>query len=549
MRTSQLAKADSPIHKKDISPLVLSGSLAVVLAFHFLTNFFWIQADYSFEGCDVLHHLNAQALFWYLGKWIQGLPVGWQDKLLLLYQVRSSHNPLWSPFIYYVACMANAVLGNGLIPVLLTSTLWFLLLIVSTCLLGCRLFSRREGLWAAVLVSLYPGLYGLSRKFGLDLPLSSMVTLGMYLLVRSQGFKRRGASVAFGVCLGIALAVKLQALIFFVGPLALAWRRIQRQTQYYLMQSHVAAAAARTVRWRRKHLLWAVLLGGVIGFLWWHPVLLGTGKIGLDVFRFSERYFSRAWMLFKTAPVYYAHSLPQSISLPLYLVGLPLAIITFFLERKRVMMLMCWFVIPLIFFALLPIYWDRFIFPCLPAFALLTARGITRPLRSHIIKAAVCIGVVQLFWFSCNFGWSAWQSWSHSPRDFRPQLRELVRGATIQESLPEFNCNQVMVISHLVFWGDEQVGLEYTLAHAYWGEQVNMIRPIAVEQGPLWMSTYLDKRIRLVEAAPRRQMPRFLLGFYWWQGMIHGYRERAAVSLPNFAWKLQVWERDNESGK
>ena len=548
--TSQLTKVNPPTNNKDISPLVLCGSLAVVLAVHFINNFFWIQADYSFEGCDVVQHLNVQAIVWYIWEWTIGLPVSWHEKLLLLYSYRILFNPIWSPFIHIIGCVANAAFGRGLIPVLLISTLWFMLLIVSTSGLGCRLFGRREGLLAGVLVSLYPGLCGLSRKFGLDLPLASMVTLGLYLLVRSQGFKRRGASLAFGACLGTALMVKLQAIIFFSAPLVLAWLRIRRQVRYYQRRRHVPVGVARLVVARRRHFFQAALLGASIAGAFWLPAIVVAVVIAVQHMRFPDIYISPRFAGDLGGAWFYTVKAWDNISVPLFFGGVPFALRALISKFRKTGLLAVWIGIPFVVFSVIPVCWDRYIFPCFPAFALLTARGIiqvlAREIRLSIIKIFVLIGILQCAWFS--YGQAG--GWLHPPQDYRPQMRELARRAIIQESLPEFNCNQVMVISHLVFWGDEQVGLEYLFAYAYWGKQDTMIKPIAVEQGPWGLPTYLDSRIHLVEAGPRRQMPRYLLGFYWCGGLaLPGYRERATVSLPDFGIKLQVWERDNESGK
>jgi len=550
--TYLLAKADPPTNNKDISPRVLCGSLAAVLAFHFLNNFLWIQADFSFGGCDVTHHLNAQVMFWYVWEWTRGLPLSWYDKLSLLYSHRFLFNPIWSPFIHIIGCVANAVCGRGLIPVLLTSTLWFMLLIVGTCGLGCRLFGRREGLLAGVLVSLYPGLYGLSRKLGLDLPLTSMVTLGMYALVRSRGFRRPGASRVFGFCLGIALMVKFQAIIFFAAPLVLAWLRIQRQMRYYQRRGHVPVGVARLVVARRRYFIQAALLGAIIAGACWLQGIVIAVVIAFDHVRFPEKFFTPQFAGNQAVAWYYAVTARDNISVPLFWGGVPFAVGALISKFRKIGLLAVWIGVPFMVFSLIQVCWDRYIFPCFPAFALLTAWGImrvpAREIRRFIIKSMVIIGLLQCVWFS--YGEGQWRGWSHAPQDYRSQLRELVRRATVQEALPEFNCNQVMGISSLVFWGDEQVGLEYILAHAYWGKQATMTKPIAVEYETWGLPTSVEERVRFAAAGIRRQMPRFLITYTSWQGMnLRGYRERSTISLDYFGSNLRVWERDNESGK
>jgi 4-amino-4-deoxy-L-arabinose transferase-like glycosyltransferase len=60
------------------------------------------------------------------------------------------------------------------------------------------------------------------KEFMLDAPLTAMVTLALYLLLRSKGFSRRGPSLLFGLVCGLSMLTKWTFPVFIALPLAAA---------------------------------------------------------------------------------------------------------------------------------------------------------------------------------------------------------------------------------------------------------------------------------------------------------------------------------------
>ena len=79
--------------------------------------------------------------------------------------------------------------------------LYFLILMVSVFAIGARVGTSRIGLMAAVLVAGTPGLFGSIHYIEPHLSVAAMSTASVALLLRSEGLRRWGWSVAASLCL------------------------------------------------------------------------------------------------------------------------------------------------------------------------------------------------------------------------------------------------------------------------------------------------------------------------------------------------------------
>ncbi len=125
----------------------------------------------------------------------------------------------WPVGVYLTAMPWVAAFG---VLSVLTTTLvnlqFTLVLLAGLVGLGARLHSARLGLLAGVLALLCPSLAGSSLRFSLDYPLVAMVTLGLYLLVLTDGFGRRGPTVAFAAWSALGTMVKMSYGLYLLVP-------------------------------------------------------------------------------------------------------------------------------------------------------------------------------------------------------------------------------------------------------------------------------------------------------------------------------------------
>src|SRR3990170_8215155 len=80
-----------------------------------------------------------------------------------------------------------------------------------------NLYGKRAGILSALLVSTYNVVSTHSRQYLLEMSLISTVTLTIYFLLKSNTFKERRYSIAFGIAAGIGMLTRWNFL-FFVFP-------------------------------------------------------------------------------------------------------------------------------------------------------------------------------------------------------------------------------------------------------------------------------------------------------------------------------------------
>jgi 4-amino-4-deoxy-L-arabinose transferase-like glycosyltransferase len=115
----------------------------------------------------------------------------------------------YPPFVYWVTDGFYAALGNEAIWVaILSNVVWIGLLVFSTYGVGKRLWNARVGWLSAVFVVSAPLIIDAGKDYMLDLPLTSMAALALYLFIRADGFASRGHSLMLGTTCGCGLLVK-----------------------------------------------------------------------------------------------------------------------------------------------------------------------------------------------------------------------------------------------------------------------------------------------------------------------------------------------------
>ena len=115
----------------------------------------------------------------------------------------------YPPLVYWVTDIFYVVLGSTAVWVAVLSQAVFLaVLTFATYGIGKELWSRRVGLLAAFFVLTSPMLVSQFKDYLLDAPLTAMVALALYLLIRADAFRERRSSVLFGVACGLGMLTK-----------------------------------------------------------------------------------------------------------------------------------------------------------------------------------------------------------------------------------------------------------------------------------------------------------------------------------------------------
>jgi 4-amino-4-deoxy-L-arabinose transferase-like glycosyltransferase len=172
-------------------------------------NEIWITTETRPPHWDMARHLGDSLV--YLHTFAGFHPVQWLDTYTY-----------YPPLTSWVADAFYAVFGTGTPIAVLSNVVFLAILAWSTYGIGKLLWSRRVGLLSTILVLATPVIVSNFKEFMLDAPLTAMVALSLYLLIRSQGFSRRGPSLFLGLVCGLGLLTKWTFPVFIALPLAAA---------------------------------------------------------------------------------------------------------------------------------------------------------------------------------------------------------------------------------------------------------------------------------------------------------------------------------------
>jgi len=139
----------------------------------------------------------------------------------------SEDYPLLTPSGYYpplvpgVTALLYRVAGRSYEVAMATNVLFLALLLAGTWGLGNRILGRPAGILASLLLLTAPGIRLNAGEYMLDLPLAAMVVASVWTLLGTEGFSRRGRSVAFGALCGAGMLTKWSFFLFLAVPVVL----------------------------------------------------------------------------------------------------------------------------------------------------------------------------------------------------------------------------------------------------------------------------------------------------------------------------------------
>ncbi|MFC1888418.1 ArnT family glycosyltransferase [Thermodesulfobacteriota bacterium] len=243
----------------------------LILAFHLCANLAWLSGEEDFDGPeDIWEHLNGQYGLYEVLSQIYSSQASVGLKITWLWKVFNDHEGLlglrveWPILSYLPACGARKVLGDGIRVTCLSNLFYLSIIMASVYAMGLRWGNRHTAITACILVSFYPGIYGLSRFYGLDFPLIAAVSLSLFLAALCDGFRNRGYSILMGILYGIGILIKGQFGFFVVGPTLFILARGLTQS------FRGPEAGERTAVGTLSNFILCVSLALLVSSLWWY---------------------------------------------------------------------------------------------------------------------------------------------------------------------------------------------------------------------------------------------------------------------------------------
>ncbi|MCX5696750.1 MAG: glycosyltransferase family 39 protein [Candidatus Omnitrophica bacterium] len=389
--------------------------LLFLFLFYLTNNYVWLNSKGSFgDGPDMISHLKTTISIYpkLLSLINPGIGESRLDNLIKILQF----SQWWPPMIYINAAIFYLFFGLSNLVVQMSNIVFFLILIVSTYLIGRELKDDNNGMLAAFLISFYPVTFGLSRNFGIDFPLTAMVSLGIFFLIKTDGFTSRKYSLLFGIVSGLGILTKWAYLLFILGPLF-----------YTLFAFPPEIENVKIKRGKIYNLLFVFLLVFSISYIWasshWRFIFefgwprLTANYLPKDALSKYDnehlmtslinepigiKIFSREWFLF-----YIFHILNNiSIFFSIVFIISSIVFVRFAGDRKKKLILI-WIIFSYLFFTFCSLKVGRYYVPVLPAIAVISAFGIqeikTNLLRKGLIIVIVLVGIFQFYRLSFDF--------------------------------------------------------------------------------------------------------------------------------------------------
>ncbi len=269
--------------------------------------------------------------------------------------------------------------------ILVTNALFLLILIISIYGIGSILYNKNIGLLAALLTSIFPLIFGQSRNAMLDFPLTAMISLSIYLLLKTNGFRSISYSIFTGISLGLSQLTKEAAIIFIFAPLI-----------YYFLKAYATAKKKKVIL---NFMITVLVFIAISAIVYLRPSNQNVFKTYFD-----KIYYIRN----NPEPLYYFEVFVNIIGPYTLILSLPLLLSYLVNFKRREKLFFFWFFVPLILFNLSPNKSPRFILPILPAFSLIVIQEIFNNNLAKITKRIICfvfiiISILQYVLFNCGF--------------------------------------------------------------------------------------------------------------------------------------------------
>ncbi|GEM_PF-2247457 len=368
------------IFASHIQGIVLILFLSFLYGF---VNFIWLRRNLYPYGPDEFAHLTISIRYYLL---LLNSPTE-----LIASIIDYSRN--WPPFFHILASLVYLIFGYSYFLAVETNVLYSAILFSCVYYIGYKLYSRKVAILAILCTAFYPAIFVYSRIFNPDFAMTAFVCLAAALLLTTNNFKERRASIILGFVLGLGMLVKWTFAVYICGPL-LAVFLCQRKRQLANFSFSYFIGAGIASLWyipncimffkRIKMYCWdTVHCRTAIG-----PKFIPDSLFGLDkFFKYFMLLFNEGMALFFILIFIYA-------------------LVFYLFKNKTRIFLLSWAILPYCVLSLSYQKEIRFLLPVLPALALITAAGLDKisSFKQRIFwwAAIVIIGSAQFYDISFN---------------------------------------------------------------------------------------------------------------------------------------------------
>jgi len=124
----------------------------------------------------------------------------------------------YPPLVYFISCLFFRIFGFEPQNALFTQYIFSLVFLLALYGLGSSMGEKIGGIAVLLLGSISPYFIIWGRRYLLDMPAAAMILLSLWLLIRSDNFKKTGYSILFGIATALSLWIKWSCIVFILPP-------------------------------------------------------------------------------------------------------------------------------------------------------------------------------------------------------------------------------------------------------------------------------------------------------------------------------------------
>lgn len=367
--------------------------LILLWLFHLINNYIWLNMDnYPLLWDAGAYYLDSLILFDY----IKHLSI---PSLLNVIKVGGQY----PPFVPFLVSLSYIIFNRTEdVAVFIGNGIFLGILICSIYGITKNIYNKKSGVLAAFLVTMYPIIFGHSRIFMYDLPVTAVVCLSIYIFQKTDNFKKIGYSLLFGITFGLGLLTKFSFLLFSTSAIFYYGYRNCSKVAGYILKGRFFLSMRSYLK-QIKNLFIATLIAAILASIWYVP---NFARFLQAIFIYPEtcRKVSPLTFSFASISYYFFRSINYQISFFLFLIFVIGLFYFIRLRLKNKLFLIFWVLFSYIGCTLENYKSPRYTMPYLPAIAIISSIGLMsiRHKKSRVIVTTivVIISVVQFLAYS-----------------------------------------------------------------------------------------------------------------------------------------------------
>jgi tetratricopeptide (TPR) repeat protein len=255
--------------------------------------------------------------------------------------------------------------------ILIINTLFLLIMLLSCYGIGSILGDSKVGFMSAVLVSCFPLVYIYSRTMMTDIPLTAMLCLSTYILLKTDKFRLRSASIFLGLVLAVSQLIRETFVMYLAIPFI-----------YYTWQSLQQAPRGKVLKNIFACLGLALLISG--------PLFFSKNNF-YDHNQYAQLFFIKQPHAHR---FFYFINFPRFLGSLIFIFTIPLFIRALIKFKQTDKVVLLWFLVPAIGSNIFPNQFGRFIMPALPAYALIISCSLLQNRSKPFFKQFYFIAII-----------------------------------------------------------------------------------------------------------------------------------------------------------